>query len=130
VNRYHTDPLYRGDSRDTATIFRDGFQTRGLSNDLLAHAKDDMTPPSNFVSTSTSQTQAMGFTNTGDHLYTIDQKVSGYDVNASLGSDSPYPLENEVAVPNGIPGSNIIGAQQVLPGGNLGPMIPNPGYCP
>lgn len=44
-------------------------------------------------------------------MYEIDgQQVSGYDVNQELGADSPFPGEQEIAVPGGIPPEAIINA--------------------
>ncbi len=86
---------YRGDSRPAAEIFNDGFKTRGKSNNLLAHARDNTAPPSNYVSTSKSYDVANSFN--GDSIYVVRPR-HGKDVNATLGPNSPYPAEQEVAV--------------------------------
>jgi RHS repeat-associated protein len=121
--------LFRGDTRAPDVIFNDGFKPRGTSTDLYKHAKDNMNPPSAYVPTSISIESAKGFSG-GRYVYLIDKRVKGVDVNKTLGSRSPYPGELEMAVPNGIPSQNIIGAQQVLPNGSLGPLIQNPNYVP
>ena len=65
------------------------------------------------------------------YVYTIGRMQNGIDINAALGSRSPYPHEFEIAIPGGVPPENIHGAQLVGSDGNLsGPYILNPGYKP
>jgi hypothetical protein len=40
-----------------------------------------------------------------DYIYQV--RASGYDVNAVFGTNSPFPWENEIAVPGPIPASAI-----------------------
>lgn len=49
-------------------------------------------------------------------------RASGIDVNARLGSASPFPWENEIAIPGPVPVSSIEGAWG--PGG----WVSNPGW--
>ncbi|WP_208605828.1 scabin-related ADP-ribosyltransferase, partial [Rodentibacter genomosp. 1] len=114
---------YRGDSRTPKEIFNLGFFPRGNSTDLLLHARDNTSPPSNFVSTSISQGVAINFaTNFGSrngYVYAIKPN-GGIDVNRTLGSTSPYPSEQEIAIPYGINPKNILGVTPVDKNGKLG----------
>ncbi len=113
---------YRGDSRSPSTIFNEGFKTLGNSDDLLLHAIDNTNPPSNFISTSTSPDVATnfatGFGTRDGFVYAIKPK-NGIDVNATLGSKSPYPTELEIAVPGGISPKDILGATPVYKDGSM-----------
>ncbi|MBN6065371.1 hypothetical protein HYE66_02710, partial [Aggregatibacter actinomycetemcomitans] len=113
---------YRGDSRSPSTIFSEGFKTLGNSDDLLLHARDNTSPPSNFISTSTSPdvatTFATGFGTRDGFVYAVKPK-NGIDVNATLGSKSPYPTELEIAVPGGISPKDILGATPVYKDGSM-----------
>jgi hypothetical protein len=67
--------------------------------------------PSDFVSTSRLEVVAEGFAlrQGGGYVYTIDPVgLPTVDVNAELGAESPYPDEQEIAIPGGIPYQNII----------------------
>ena len=130
------DVVYRGDSRSPNTIFNEGFSPRGNSTDLYAHALDQTNPPSNFISTSKSQEigknfasgQAWGEPRNG-FMYTIDKPTNGIDVNTTLGSRSPYPFEEEIAIPGKINPSQIKGATPVSSDGAMGNYsILNPNY--
>jgi len=78
---------FRGDSRTPDEIFLNGFGPRGTSTDLQAHALDNTLPPSMYVSTSKSADVAVNF---ASNVYIIKPK-NGIDVNATLGSRSPFP---------------------------------------
>ncbi len=71
------------------------------------------------------------FSGQGNHVYEIDSRVGGklidYDELGPSFADF-YSHELEVPVPNAILPRDIIGARPVLPGGRLGPFIPNPNY--
>ncbi|MDW6092418.1 hemagglutinin repeat-containing protein [Vibrio rhizosphaerae] len=95
---------YRGDSREPDIIFNEGFQTRGNSTDLLAHALDNTKPPSNYIPTSKSADVAADFD--PDYIYVV-RPVNGIDVNKTLGADSPFPTELEIAIPNGVAPKDI-----------------------
>lgn len=100
---------FRADSRPWSQIFVDGFQPRGTSNDLFAHALDNANPPSAFVPTSTSYDVARDFAIRGGHdnVYVV-RPTNGIDVNATLGARSPFPNELEIAVPQpGIAASDV-----------------------
>ena len=119
---HHGSITYRGDSRSPSTIFKEGFETLGDSDDLLLHAIDNTNPPSNFISTSKSPNVATefatGFGTRDGFVYAVKPK-NGIDVNATLGSKSPYPTEFEVAVPNGISPKDILGAPPVYKDGTM-----------
>ncbi|MBX8528015.1 hypothetical protein K5D45_25470, partial [Pseudomonas cichorii] len=90
--------LYRGDTRSHDVIFNEGFKSKGDSMDLELHTFDNNTPPSNFISTSTSNDVAIDFgtayrTKPG-YLYTL-KRVDGRDVNKELGSKVPFPEEKK-----------------------------------
>jgi RHS repeat-associated protein len=122
--------LFRGDSRGPSEIFRDGFKPRGNSTDVRKHAIDSSNPPSNFVPTSTDITVVPRISSQYKYVYVIDKRVKGIDVNKRLGQSSPFPHEAEIAIPGGIRPGDIVGARPILPGGQLGDFIPNPGYIP
>jgi hypothetical protein len=113
---------YRGDSRSADEIFKDGFKPRGTSEDLLLHAKDNMSPPSAYVSTSKNRGVAYGF---NDNVYVVRPK-GGIDVNKALGEDSPFYDEFEVAVRGAIAPEDV--RALTLP--DKGLSILNPNYRP
>ncbi len=126
------DTTYRRDTRDPATIFKDGFQPRGTSTDLKDYALNNT--PSVYVGTTSDKSVATGssFCTTAGkepYVYTCHPQT-GVDVNSALGSSSPYPHEKEIAVPGGVATQDIEGGQKVNNNGTLGPMIPNPNYVP
>jgi hypothetical protein len=110
-------PTFRGDSRPPSQIFDEGFQPVGNDLDLMNHATGG--PNSGYVATSRSSTVAQDF---GPNVYEV-RAPGGVDVNATLGSRSPFPSELEVAYPGGVPSSCIAGC--TLPNGQW---VPNPGY--
>jgi hypothetical protein len=114
------DFTYRGDSRSPTEIFENGFKPRGASTDLQAHALDNTAPPSIYVSTSKSSSVASEF---ADNVYVVRPR-NGVDVNATLGTRSPFPDELEIAIPSGVSPSDIRAVTQ----GNVS--ILNPGYKP
>ncbi len=95
---------YRGDARGPDVIFDEGFQPWGTSDDLFLHALDNRKPPSNFISTSKSFDEASVFD--PENIYVV-RPVNGIDVNAVLGSKSPFPHELEIAIPKGVKPSDI-----------------------
>ena len=115
--------LYRADTRSTADIFSGGFKTKGDNMDIVQHVKMN-SPDSGFVATSNSLTSAQNFAAEirADYIYKLTG--NGIDVNALFGDDSPFPWENEIAVPGGVGAGSIEGA--------WGPdgWISNPGYAP
>ena len=120
--------VYRVDGRSPGTIFDQGFQPKGTSTDLKTYV--DTNNPSSFVSTSKTPAIAdnPAFAKPGTYLYEVDgSQVKGIDVNAAY-PDNPFANESEIAVVGGVPPEAIISAKPVLPGGGLGPTIPNPNY--
>ena len=113
---------FRGDTRSPDVIFNEGFAPRGDSTDLLAHALDNTNPPSAFVATSKSFDAATDF---GNNIYVV-RPVNGIDVNAVLGAKSPYPWEQEIAIPGGVAPGDIRGLTQV----DQGVSILNPNWKP
>ena len=121
-------PVYRVDGRPPSTIFNEGFQPRGTSTDLKTYV--DTNNPSAFVSTSKTPAIAdnPAFAKPGAYLYEVDgTQVEGIDVNSAYPAN-PYANESEIAVVGGVPPEAIISAKPILPGGGVGPAIPNPGY--
>ncbi|MEE4134367.1 RHS repeat-associated core domain-containing protein, partial [Pseudomonas viridiflava] len=122
--------LYRGDTRPHGEIFKEGFKSKGDSMDLELHAFDNNTPPSNFISTSTSSDVAIDFgtayrTKSGN-LYTL-RRIDGRDVNSELGSKVPFPEEKEIAIPGQVNTEDILGVTPLKPDGSyVGYSIPNP----
>ncbi|MGF6109553.1 RHS repeat-associated core domain-containing protein [Pseudomonas frederiksbergensis] len=122
--------LYRGDDREPWEIFEAGFEPLGDSTDLYLHALDNRSPPSHFVSTSTSEKEASKFA-TGygladGYIYVL-KNIDGVDVNKELGAMSPHRRETEIAFPGGIKNQDIVGATPVYDDGSYkGYSIPNP----
>jgi hypothetical protein len=53
--------------------------------------------------------EAMALRQGGGYVYRIDSSgLTTIDVNAELGAASPYPDEEEIAVPGGIPYESIL----------------------
>ncbi|WP_442955576.1 scabin-related ADP-ribosyltransferase [Paraburkholderia sp. MPAMCS5] len=121
--------VFRGEGRSPNKVFNEGFQSLGKNTDLYSYALKN--EPSIFVSTSKSPTVAREFAEMqgGGYVYTIKGRPRGVNVNAALGSNSPFPHELEVAVPGGIHPPDIMGAWEVdSNGGFPGPLIKNPAY--
>jgi hypothetical protein len=130
--RYFGDgPLFRGDTRAPAEIFRDGFSPKGGTDDLADYVAKHV--DSNFVGTSTSIDIAKRDYYTGGPggwVYDIDSslvKGRGIDVNKSLGKHD-MDFESEIAFPGGLPKEAIRSARQVMPDGSLGREVRNPNY--
>jgi hypothetical protein len=126
------EAVFRGDSRPPHEIAAEGgFQPRGTATDLEDYAANNT--PSTYVGTSLSVDRATEFaTDFGDrdgYVYAIDPQRGGVDVNASLGDRSPFPHEEEIAIPGGIPNAEIRGAWPVDRDGRIGPATElNPDY--
>jgi hypothetical protein len=110
-------PTFRGDTRTPSEIFESGFDSVGDNMDLLQPAEGY--PNSGYVATSTSAEVAADF---GPNVYEV-RAPGGIDVNATLGPQSPFPNELEIAFPRHIDTSNIVGCR--LPSGEW---MPNPRY--
>ncbi|WP_371851760.1 scabin-related ADP-ribosyltransferase [Duganella phyllosphaerae] len=123
--------IFRGDDRDPAVIFKEGFQPQGTNLDLYNHAASNRN--SAYVSTSKSPNvvRAAPGVEEGGFVYTMRGQPNGVDVNATLGTRSPFRSELEIAVPGGINSSDIMGARAISPNGKfIGPFIKNPEYLP
>jgi RHS repeat-associated protein len=106
------DVLYRGDARSPDQIkAAGGFRpwAPGSNTSLYDYASNET--PSDYVSTSLSESVAerMALRQGGGYIYAIDPDgLPTVDVNATLGDQSPYPDEQEIAVPGGIPYQSIL----------------------
>ncbi|WP_397457489.1 RHS repeat-associated core domain-containing protein [Pseudomonas lurida] len=122
--------LFRGDKTPPNEVFKNGFKSKGDSEDLYLHAVDSADPPSNFISTSPLRAVGITFaTSYGDkkgYLYTL-KSIEGHDINLELGNQTPYPKEKEFAIHHKINPEDIIGATPVKADGSyVGYSIPNP----
>ena len=116
LSKCETGFLYRGDKRAPNVIFREGFKPLGDSLDLLLHARDNRSPPSHFVSTSSDIEVAQNFAARDEQkgfVYAIRAQQNAIDVNKALGKDTPFPDEVEMAVPGGISSKDILGVTPV-----------------
>lgn len=104
-----TQTLYRFDSRGPDEIFQDGFEAKGGNLNLLEHVTSNPLD-SGYVSTSDNLNSAQDFASESGSGYIYKLNGSGINVNDALGDSSPYPWENEVAIPGSVPGSAIEGA--------------------
>jgi hypothetical protein len=101
--------LFRADSRGPEEIFSRGFEPKGASMDLWTHVTQNPAD-SGFVSTSKGLASAQDFAQESSLDYIYKLRATGIDVNETFGEASPFPWENEVAVPGSISGSAIEGA--------------------
>lgn len=88
---------------------RAAFQPRapGSSTSLADFAANNTA--SDYVSTSRLESVAEQFAGRGGYVYGISTDgLPAVDVNAALGSASPYPDEEEIAIPGGVPLENIL----------------------
>jgi hypothetical protein len=100
--------LFRADTRGPEDIFSEGFQPKGGNMDLWQHVTQNPAD-SGFVSTTSNLGSAQDFANEirADYIYQV--RANGFDVNEMFGDRSPFPWENETAVPGPIPPSSIEG---------------------
>jgi hypothetical protein len=112
--------LFRADTRGPEEIFSRGFEPKGGNMNLWEHVTQNPAD-SGFVSTTNSLSSAQDFASEirADYVYRL--RASGIDVNATFGEASPFPWENEVAVPGSIPASSIEGVWG--PGGWIGNLL-------
>ncbi|MUF07658.1 type IV secretion protein Rhs, partial [Pseudomonas sp. CCM 7893] len=139
VNKGDPDPptpknddeyLFRGDKLHPDIVFKEGFKSKGESNDLYLHAVDSKDPPSNFISTSPSRLTGINFATSYEtkkgYLYTL-KSIADHDVNTELGKSTPYPKEREFAIYQKIDTEDILGATPMKADGRyVGYSIPNP----
>lgn len=113
---------FRGDARAPSVVFDEGFRPKGTNTDLWEHAKFNP-PDSAFVSTSTSPAVASRFpTDPAPYVYEV-RASGGIDVNAALGTTSPFDHELEIAYEGGIRACDIVGCRSAS-----GEWIPNPNH--
>ena len=123
--------VFRGDGRPPAQIFDEGFKASGTNTDLFNHATTNTN--SGLISTSSTPNVAREFADmqVGGYVYTVRKPPQTLDVNATLGTKSPYPQEFEIAVPGVIRPQDILGARQVRADGKfIGPFVKNRGFQP
>lgn len=106
--------LYRFDSRSPDEILKaGGFKSWGVNMDLYKHVSGltQSTHTTGYISTSKSIDALLkAIPAQSGYIYIIKWQATGIDVNAVLGSRSPYPDEEEIAVPLFIPFTDIIEA--------------------
>lgn len=120
--------LWRIDGSGTDDIFENGFNARGEDTDLQNYVNTNS--PSIFVGTSKSPNilKNPDFGLPRKYFYQIDGSgLEGVDVN-QVYPTNPFSDEEELAIIGTIPTESIIGAQQILPNGDLGSSIMNPNY--
>jgi len=99
--------VWRGDrsTRPPEMVFSSGFAPKGTNMDLAAHVRGS--PDSGYVATSKSYEIAYAFAGKNGYVYGICLRTGGIDVNAAMGGKSPYPEQQEIAVPGGISGGQV-----------------------
>jgi len=100
--------VWRGDrsTRPPSMIFSTGFSPKGGNMDLTAHLRGSS--DSGYVATSKNYAIAHAFAGKNGYVYGICLRSGGIDVNAALGNKSPYPEQQEVAIPGRISGRQVI----------------------
>ena len=118
-------PLFRADFRHSDEIFSGGFQPKGNNLDIYAHVHSNP-EDSGFISTARTEGAARQFAadNYIDTGFIYKLRGSGIDVNARFGDASPFPYEEEIAVPGSIESHNIEGAWSI----ETGEWFANPGW--
>jgi hypothetical protein len=110
---------YRGDRRSIEVIFQEGFKPKGDSTDLQNYTATN--EASIYVSTSKDPEIAIDFaTNygTSDGVIYAVRSSNGIDVNKKLGNKSPFPEEQEIAIPGGATPAQVLGATPVKADGS------------
>ncbi|MDA8021127.1 MAG: hypothetical protein MPN21_27130 [Thermoanaerobaculia bacterium] len=122
--------VFRGDrsSRPPSKVFQEGFAPKGSNPDLFEHASTN-TARSNYVATSHKIGIAEGFAGKNGYVYVI-RTDRGINVVSALRGQRRVHGQAEVAIPDGVPPSEIVGAYEVRGGKIVGEMIPNPSYQP
>lgn len=130
-DRGSTPITYRGDS---SGAFHDGFRPKGSNTNLVEHQME--TKPagagqSYYVSTSTDRVVGAQFVKIrhGGTGRVYEMQAPGVDVNATLGSKSLFPNEQEIAVAGGVSPYDIRGSYELKDGKFTG-YTPNPEYHP
>ncbi|MFD7224638.1 hypothetical protein ACFV9P_27050 [Streptomyces sp. NPDC059892] len=116
------EPLYRFDDRPPEDIFLNGFDPKNPDNgDLYDYVTQNT--DSAFVGTTRNEQPDLLYEDR-KYRYDIDPP-GGIDVNGTLGDNSRWSSEEEVAFPGGIDSRYIKGAWEINPDGSLGKYIPN-----
>ena len=143
----HPVVLYRGSPMPPESAFEQGFLPAGTHNDLQKHTQGVHNPslgyredtPGNFVSTSAKKQVSQDMARSkregkgspfGEYVdgwlyYIYPDSVNDIDVNRTI-PNHKWTGEYEVAVPGGIPGERIMGAQRVYADGSVGEFVWNP----
>jgi len=124
-------PLFRDDTRDHDTIFREGFKPKLSANPQPFHGNlrihnNVSTADSGFVSA--TKVDNLDFNGGDGPLFEI-HAPGGIDTSATLGREA-IGFDREVAFPGGIRTENIFGARPRSPGGTLQPFVANPNFNP
>lgn len=120
--------VFRGE-RSSVTpddVFANGISPKGDNMDLLAHASANQ-PDSGYIATSPQFNIAQSFAGRNGYIYDIVPE-GGIDVNATLGTSSPFPEQYEIAVPGGVSPGNVRGAYPLSGGQLTGDYITNPNF--
>nr|WP_277355981.1 RHS repeat-associated core domain-containing protein [Marinobacter daepoensis] len=101
---------YRGDTRRPEVILEQGFEPKGSADDLYEYAA--LNVPSIYVSTSKNAEVAIdfatGYRTKPRNIFAV-RSDNGIDVNERLGKQSPFPEEEEVAIPFGVKPPEVLG---------------------
>jgi hypothetical protein len=103
-----------------------GIAPKGTNTDLLQHVSTN-SAESIYVSTSRLFNIAFDFAGKNGYIYVI-RTSRGIDINATLGGRSPFPEQQEVAIPGGVLASELFGAFSKQKGELSEIFIPNPNY--
>ncbi len=119
---------FRGDRSSVMpeNVFANGIKSKGENLDLLRHASRNQID-SGYVGTSIRFNIAQGFAGRNGYIYEVVPE-GGIDVNATLGSRSPFPEQAEIAIPGRIDPTNIRGAYPLTSGKLTGEYIANPSF--
>ncbi len=126
----NSESVYRGDTRSPDEIFEEGFEPRSPGSDTSLEDYVDLNEPSNFVGTTKSPDVADDFAadQGGGYRYDIDRPEDGIDVN-EVYPDGPFPHEQEIAIPGGVPCNKIRGCTPINSNAEpSGDYIQNPNY--
>ncbi|MER7130103.1 LamG-like jellyroll fold domain-containing protein [Streptosporangium saharense] len=116
--------LYRADDRRRGDLFKNGFTSKGTNMSIDAHVNQNP-EDSGYISTSRTRKAAEQFANENymDQGSIYKLRGKGVNINAKFRDRSPYPWEEEVAVPRKIDPSDIYGAWDI----ETGEWFSNPG---
>lgn len=118
--------VFRGEraSKSPEVVFTEGLKPRGNELDLLTHVTLNKAETI-YVSATISIDIAEAFAGRNGFIYEIETD-RGIDVNLVLGVASPFPEQQEIAIPNGIFSEEIVEAYPKKAGALTGEFIANP----